>query len=173
MNSKNISYIKVLATIAMILQGTAVLMSVGVVMAQHALAELMRTPGSVNDVTVYPPSVVFKILIFILFFLFFRFALIAEKEIHRTGALLLIIFFFLFDISAVIASMVSNYYYSIHGEAALAMYSTVSALISYATIIFEIPAAPLFFIAYGRYAAQASFADSLSKEAPSSSFENI
>ena len=140
---------------------------------QHSLTPFFMNTEIDPDISVYPASVIFKMLVFVILFLFFRIALNAEKKSDGTLALLLVIFYFLIDVAIIIANIVSSFYYARQGVEILALYSSVNTLISYGTILFEIPAVPLFFIAYGRYAAIGSSAGSPAEETPSSPLENV
>ena len=173
MNSKNITHIKALATISMVLEGISVLISMVVLKFQHSLTPIFMNTEIDPDISVYPATVFLKMLVFVILFLFFRIALNAEKKTDGTIALLLVIFYFLIDVAIIIANIACSFYYARQGSYVLAMYSSVSSLISYGTILFEIPAVPLFFIAYGRYAALESSAGSPAEETPSSPLENV
>ena len=148
MNNKNI---KILATIAMILQTLNVVVGLGIVVLQKTLvsALMVRTSDPVR--MVFPVTLVFIILQLIIYIAFYS---ISQKEGNYTLVIVLIILSIVLSIISVVGNAVFQIFYTrMVGVEAVAIYSSVTTLVSYSNVIFGIPAAPLFYIACGRYTA--------------------
>ena len=149
MNNGNI---KTLATIAMILQGLNVALGLGIVVLQRTLVSALMIKSLDSAGTVFPITLVFMILQLILYIAFYR---ISQKEGNSILVIVLIILSVVFSIISVVGNTIGSIYYSkIVGVEAVAMYSSVTTLVSYSNVIFGIPAAPLFYIACGQYTAR-------------------
>lgn len=151
MNNGNI---KTLATIAMILQGLNVALGIGIVVLQRTLVSALMVKTLDSARTVFPITLVFMILQFLIYYAFYS---ISQKEGKDILVIVLIILSIVFSIISVVGDAIGSIFYSrVVGLEAVAMYSSVTTLVSYSNVIFGIPAAPLFYIACGQYTASGS-----------------
>ena len=149
MNNKNI---KILIRIALILQALNVVVGLGIVVLQKTLVSkfMIRTLDSAG--MVFPVTLVFMVFQLIIYIAFYR---ISQKEGNSISVIVLIIISIVLSIISVVGNSVVTILYSrLVGVEAVAVYSSVTTLVSYSNVIFGIPAAPLFYIACGQYTAK-------------------
>ena len=145
MNNGNI---KTLAMIAMILQVIAVAGGFVIVVMQKLLVSAFMVRMSDAMKPVVPVTLFFMILQLIIYIIFYR---ISQNEGNKPQVIMLIVVSVFFSILSVVGNMAGSYFYSRMGAEAIATYSSVTTLVSYANLLFGIPAAPLFYIACGQY----------------------
>ena len=142
--------IKVLATIAVILQALTAAAGVVIVVLQKTVLRAFMNMPSDSMVTVFPLTLVFVFVQLIIYIAFFS---ISQKEGSRVMAFILIIFSVILAVVSVFGNMLASIFYSRQGVAAVGGYSGITTLISYVNTLFGVPANALFYIACGRYTA--------------------
>ena len=140
--------IKILAMITLILQAIAVAAGVGIVVMQKTLVSALMTQMSDSMKPVIPVTLFFMALHLIVYVVFFS---ISQNEGNNTLVIVLIVVSVMLSVLSVFGNMAGSFYYSRVGVEAVAIYSSVTTLVSYANSLFGIPAAPLFYIACGQY----------------------
>lgn len=141
---------RTIALIAMILQGLAVFAAIIVVMFQKPLSALVSYHAT-SDIMVIPSTVIFLAVHLAIYVLMFWITQSEDSENKRILTIILVI------ISAVlgIVSLVGNVFESIllgrRGEDYLVRLTAVNSLVAYSTMLFTTAAAPLYYIACGRY----------------------
>jgi hypothetical protein len=140
--------IKTLAMIAMILQAIAVVLGLGIVVLQKTLVSALMVKISDSMSPVIPVTLFFMALQLIIYIVFYC---ISQNEENGSRVIVLIIVSIILSVLSVFGSAIGSFYYSRVGLEIVAIYSSVTTLVSYANTLFGIPAAPLFYIACGQY----------------------
>lgn len=147
MNEKKYS---TLGLIALILQGIGVLGTICIILFQRALLPIV-----VNIVPEYKGFIVpieamfmvFELVIYLVFYLH------SSRDDNYALVIVLMALYVFLSFVSFFASRMGVMVYARLGESNLVAYSGVSNLINFMSI-FTLPAAPLFFIAGGRYTAR-------------------
>ena len=140
--------IKVMSTIALILQTLAVVAGLGIVVLQKTLTRTFMSTPTDSKIMVFPISLFFVIVQLIIYIAFFS---ISQKEGNRVIGIVLIILSIILAVMSVFGNVLGNIIYSRKGAEALALYSSVTSIMSYVNTLLAIPAEALFYIACGRY----------------------
>ena len=144
----NSGSVKVMSTIALILQMLAVVAGLVIVVLQQLLSRAFMSMPTDSKTMVFPISLFFVILHLIIYIAFFS---ISQKEGNRVIGIVLIILSIILAIMSVFGNVLGNIIYSRKGAEALALYSSVTSIMSYVNTLLAIPAEALFYIACGRY----------------------
>ena len=147
----NSGSVKVMSTIALILQVLAVVAGLVIVVLQKPLSRAFMSMPTDSKTMVFPISLFFVILHLIIYIAFFS---ISQKEGNRVIGIVLIILSIILAIMSVFGNVLGNIIYSRKGTEALALYSSVTSIMSYVNTLLAIPAEALFYIACGRYTAK-------------------
>lgn len=147
----NSGSVKVMSTIALILQMLAVVAGLVIVVLQKPLSWAFMSMPTDSKTMVFPISLFFVILHLIIYIAFFS---ISQKEGNRVIGIVLIILSIILAIMSVFGNVLGNIIYSRKGAEALALYSSVTSIMSYVNTLLAIPAEALFYIACGRYTAK-------------------
>ncbi|MCR5355990.1 MAG: hypothetical protein K6E63_01160 [Lachnospiraceae bacterium] len=141
---------KILALIALILQAIAVTAGIGIVIMQKTLVSslMVRTSDTVRPVI--PVTLLFMALQLVIYVAFFN---ISKNEGNKPLVVVLVVVSVVLSVLSVVGNAAGSFYYSRVGVEAVAVYSSVTTLVSYANTLFGIPAAPLFYLSCGRYTA--------------------
>ena len=140
--------IRILAMIAMILQALAVATGFAIVVMQKPLVSALMVQVSDSMRPVIPVTLFFMALHLIVYIVFYC---ISQNEGNRIQVIVLIVVSVILSVLSVLGNMAGSFYYSRVGAETVAVYSSVTTLVSYANLLFGIPAAPLFYIACGQY----------------------
>ncbi len=149
MNKRNV---KIMATIAMVLQVLAAVLGFGVVAAQKTLVPVFIGAPGESKIMAFPLLLLFIVLQLIIYIVFFN---ISREENNKIACIVLIILSVLLAIMTVFGNVWGNYIYSRMGARALAEYSMVTTIVSYVNTLLGMPAQVLFYIACGRYTSYA------------------
>ena len=140
--------IKVMALIAMILQALAAVIGIGMVAMQKTLLKGFMGRSMDMKTTVFPVTLIFVIFQLIIYIVFFS---ISQREENRFVGIVLIVLSVILSVVSVFGNVLGSLFYSRQQVEALAGYSGITTLMSYANTLFVIPAEALFYIACGRY----------------------
>ncbi|MCR5000194.1 MAG: hypothetical protein K6A71_00200 [Lachnospiraceae bacterium] len=140
--------IKIMALIAMILQALAAVIGIGMVAMQKTLLKGFMGGSMDMKTTVFPVALIFVIFQLIIYIVFFS---ISQREDNRFVGIVLIVLSVILAIVSVFGNVLGTFFYSRQQIEALAGYSGITTLMSYANTLFVIPAEALFYIACGRY----------------------
>ena len=140
--------IKIMALIAMILQALAAVIGIGMVAMQKTLLKGFMGRSMDMKTTVFPVALIFVIFQLIIYIVFFS---ISQREENRFVGIVLIVLSVILAVVSVFGNVLGSLFYSRQQVEALAGYSGITTLMSYANTLFVIPAEALFYIACGRY----------------------
>lgn len=140
--------IKVMAIISVILQTVAAVAGFGIVVFQKTLVRaFMRIPTD-SKIMVFPVTLLFVVVQLIIYIAFYS---ISQKEGDRVTVIILIVLSIILAVMSVFGNVLGSFIYSRKGAEAVAVYSSVTSIMSYINTLFVIPAEALFYIACGRY----------------------
>ena len=140
--------IKVMAIISVILQTVAAVAGFGIVVFQKTLVQaFMRIPTD-SKIMVFPVTLLFVVVQLIIYIAFYS---ISQKEGDRVTVIILIVLSIILAVMSVFGNVLGSFIYSRKGAEAVAVYSSVTSIMSYINTLFVIPAEALFYIACGRY----------------------
>lgn len=140
--------IKIMALVAMILQALAAVIGIGMVAMQKTLLKGFMGRSMDMKTTVFPVALIFVIFQLIIYIVFFS---ISQREENRFVGIVLIVLSVILAVVSVFGNVLGSLFYSRQQVEALAGYSGITTLMSYANTLFVIPAEALFYIACGRY----------------------
>ena len=144
--------IKIPAIIALALQGAAVSAELLIIVFQKQLGPLFYSYGDINDIWFFPPSIILEIMTLVLYIIFV-YLIFSNKEMRRRPvcialmAINLGIIGMAFPVSYASTFIISRFY----GTSHIVVASSVQSMLSIVNAAFGFAAAPLFFIACGRY----------------------
>ena len=140
----------ILAGLAMGSEALGFLATVIMLIMQNSLME--RTyHQAFTDEMIIPFGIVTSVLALIIYILFFMLTLKGQSENGKVVAILFVVAFVFLSVISVVLSYFSSYYFAHRGETYVAKASILNSYITTVSRLLSLPAAPLFYIALGRY----------------------
>ena len=140
----------ILAGLALGFEALGVFATVVILIMQNTLMEKINF-RTFTDEMIIPFGIVTSVLALIIYILFFMLTLKGQNENGKVFAILFVVAFVFLGVISVVLSYFSSYYFAHRGETYVAKASILNSYITTVSRLLSLPAAPLFYIALGRY----------------------